>query len=431
MQAIKGGGNALIGSSVPGSAATSPAGVGKPLDSAQAGILDAAGDRMAMPVVPERPEGQAGSGGLPDVPAVSRVGGGSSGSAPGLGKDDGLNLSPASSAGSTSSGISAPWKPASSMGAGGGALPPRGGSGSIATGVALATAQSSATTHTAAPNTTSSGSSAASSALLSTLGLNGSATAPVSSQPGTTISRNALATALNSKSGPGPIQPAGSPGPLTPSPAFTLLTLDYNHGTVLVPGFDQLATPGGDVDLRAQVVDSASGTYTYSWNTSGLTDATGISGSSTYDLTFHWATSISTSQAESATLTVTDPSSNQVSQTLTFWVPAGSGSTTGGTTWASTLARSLGVMPGGSPLVGLVQPAPERLVSPPPAPGDIDHPAQLQSQRPARARLSYNSLAANALPIVGRRAPAQLQPEHALEGLGPTDLQRNGRIDVL
>ena len=125
---------------------------------------------------------------------------------------------------------------------------------------------------------------------------------------------------------------------LTPSvsPAFELETLDYNDGSVLVPGFEQLATPGGSVDLRAQVRDSATGTYTYSWNTTGLTSATSISGSSTYDLTFDWNTTIATAGAESVTLTVTDPNLAQVSQTYTFWVPAGTGTATGGTTWNNT-----------------------------------------------------------------------------------------------
>jgi hypothetical protein len=46
-----------------------------------------------------------------------------------------------------------------------------------------------------------------------------------------------------------------------------------------------------------------------------------------------WNTTIATAKAESTTLTVTDPSLNQVTQTYTFWVPAGTGTATGGTTW--------------------------------------------------------------------------------------------------
>jgi hypothetical protein len=86
-----------------------------------------------------------------------------------------------------------------------------------------------------------------------------------------------------------------------------LKTLDYNDGSVMVLGFEQLATPGGSFDLRAQVRDSATGTYTYSWSTSGLTSSNTISGTSKYDLTFDWNTTISTASAESVTLTVTDP----------------------------------------------------------------------------------------------------------------------------
>ena len=393
-----GGGNALTGSASLGSATISLAGPANPLDPARLQTLDPAGDRLAIRIGPDASSGEGSGGPLPDVPSPSPV----RRESPDPADDPTVGLlgrTEGSEQAAQPSGISTPWKPASQLGAGGGALPPRGGSGSIAAGVAIATAKSAATTNTATPNTASSGSSAASSALLSTLGLNGSAAASFPSRSGTTISRNALATALNHKSGTGPIQPASSPGPLTPTPAFTFLTLDYNHGTVMVPGFDQLATPGGAVDLRAQVVDSASGTYTYSWNTTGLTDATGISGSSSYDLTFHWATSISTSQAESATLTVTDPSSNQVSQTYTFWVPAGSGSTTGGTTWPSSLDP--GAIQAGSPAVSSGN------VSVVSATGALMTSIDMPSYNPNVPALSlvYNSLAANAMPIVVAEHP--------------------------
>jgi hypothetical protein len=113
-----------------------------------------------------------------------------------------------------------------------------------------------------------------------------------------------LAVSLQGADSP-TVTPGGDSSPPT-SPAFELKTLDYNDGSTVVPGFDQLATPGGSVDLRAQVRDSATGTYTFTWNTSGLTDANSISGATTYDLTFDWDTSVSTANAESATLTVTE-----------------------------------------------------------------------------------------------------------------------------
>jgi YD repeat-containing protein len=258
-----------------------------------------------------------------------------------------------------------------------------------------------------------SGAAAASSAaLLSTLGLNNSSasSAPARTRdnqafaaaPSTTISRNPLAAALHGTAGSAPSSTVGgggaggggSAGPLTSS-ALTLITLDYNDGSVLVPGFDQLATPGGSADLRAQVLDSAAGTYTYSWTTSGLTDAASYSGQATYKLTIHWKTSITTAEADSTTLTVTDPNSNQVSQTYTFWVPAGSGSSTGGTTWNNTTLDP-----------GLIRPDAPAIasdnVSVVALTGALETSINLPSVNPnlAPVSLQYDSLAANAQPIV-------------------------------
>ena len=95
---------------------------------------------------------------------------------------------------------------------------------------------------------------------------------------GTIVSRNSSATAL--KDGANAPSKKGLVHTDT-SPAFELVTLDFNDGSVMVPGHDQLATPGGSVNLMAQVRDTATGTYTYSWNTTGFSDATSISGSST------------------------------------------------------------------------------------------------------------------------------------------------------
>ncbi|WP_205679197.1 hypothetical protein, partial [Aquisphaera insulae] len=119
--------------------------------------------------------------------------------------------------------------------------------------------------------------------------------------------------------------------------ALTVDTIDYNNGVVLVPGSYQLAKPGAAVDLRAQVTDAASGTYTYSWNTSGLSDATSITGTATANLKFSWNTTFSTTRTDSVTLTVTDPNNVQVTKTYTFQAFAGTGSSTSGTTWGTTL----------------------------------------------------------------------------------------------
>src|SRR5690606_7851720 len=63
---------------------------------------------------------------------------------------------------------------------------------------------------------------------------------------------------------------------------FPLYTLDYNAGTILFPGHVQRGGPGGG-DLRAQVRNTTGSTsYTYSWDTSGLTKANSITGTNTY-----------------------------------------------------------------------------------------------------------------------------------------------------
>ena len=64
----------------------------------------------------------------------------------------------------------------------------------------------------------------------------------------------------------------------------------YNAGSVLLPNSIRSATLGGNMDLRAQVHGAA--VASYSWNTSGLTDATNIAGASSYDLTFQWDVSV-------------------------------------------------------------------------------------------------------------------------------------------
>ena len=187
----------------------------------------------------------------------------------------------------------------------------------------------------------------------------------------------------------------------------------------MVPGFDQLATPGGSVDLRAQVRDSATGTYTFSWDTSGLTDATSISGASTYDLTFQWNTSIATAKAESTTLTVTDPNSNQVSQTYTFWVPAGTGSASGGTTW-NNQTLDPGLIQAGAPVVD------SQNVSVVAPTGALETSIDLPSYNPNVPGISlvYNSPAANALPIVV--AEHQLDPTQAAPSEVSAQLTFNG-----
>ena len=189
--------------------------------------------------------------------------------------------------------------------------------------------------------------------------------------------------------------PYGPPGGLdTPSaPAFPVYTLDYIQGTVLPPNGFQLATLDGNVDLRAQATGTTG--VTYSWNTSGLTEATNIAGASTYDLTFTWATTVSTATINSVTLTATNSSSQQVVQTYYFQVPEGSITTgTGSASWPTSLAPntvSLNAAQWDSQYVSV------NAVS-----GALDSTITLPSYNPNVNALSltYDSLTANPLPII-------------------------------
>ena len=182
----------------------------------------------------------------------------------------------------------------------------------------------------------------------------GPPTGPATNFPAPVITRNGAAQSLQGDGGaipdvgggPGaftgssiipenasslPYSPSGGP---VNSPQFTyfpLYTLDYIQGTVLFPDGYQLATLDGNVNLRAQVKNTTG--VTFSWDTSGLTNANSIatSGTGNRDLTFTWETSNSTATVDSVTLTATDPTnSDQECQTYYFEVPAGTVSTNTG-----------------------------------------------------------------------------------------------------
>ena len=174
---------------------------------------------------------------------------------------------------------------------------------------------------------------------------------------------------------------------------FPLYTLDVNAGSIILPGANRLATLGGNVDLRAQVKNTT--VSTYSWNTSGLTDATGISGTSTYDLTFQWDTSVSTPTTNSVTLTVTNSSSQQQVQTYTFQVPAGTGTAgTGTATWPTSLSPD--TVGSGAPAFAAHN------VSVDSNSGSLGTAITLPTYNPKvpAVVLSYDSVTANPLPLI-------------------------------
>ncbi len=112
---------------------------------------------------------------------------------------------------------------------------------------------------------------------------------------------------------------------------------DYIQGTVLFPNGYEIGTPNGNVDLRAQV-ENASG-VTFSWNTSGLTNAYDISGTSSYDLTFTWDASITSQTVNLVTLTATNGGGQQEIQTYYFLLTKGTNTyATGSADWPTTLS---------------------------------------------------------------------------------------------
>ena len=364
-------------------------------------------ERLAI-VLPSRPAGSSVGATGPDVAS----GGSTNASAAG----DWLALSPLSSSG-TGSSMPMPHMPSSANRGGGAVSAGHPTAASIPARGAIAPFRVPA-------NPQASLSTAASGALLSALSLGGTGPSPAAHPEGAPTPRAATAApAAATAATVATAQPGVAGASQQTSPAFTVYTLDYNDGNVFVPGFNELATPGGSVDLRAQVEDSATGTYTYSWNTAGLTDATNIAGAGTYDLTFQWNTTIATAKDESVTLTVTDPNLNQVSQTYTFQVPAGTGTATGGTTW-NNQELPPNLVQADAPGIA------SQNVSVVAATGSLETSINLPSYNPnvAPLELNYDSLAANPMPIVvaehvldpTKSAPSQVEAQLTFNGTPQT-----------
>ena len=316
--------------------------VGQPLRSAAKSIpaVQLAGSSPSTPtlriaiVPPSRSSGAAGWSGAGNDLATPETSSKAAPATPG----GWLTLSPGKTGASGAEPLFASVKPSQPLQTGGG------NSASVMSpaGTAVGTRGGISPLRFAAPPS----SSAASSALLSAAGGAGSAPAPAGTSPGIpSPNHGAIAAAapppasLTSLGGAGGVGgltqnvgvtavpenawslPYAGSSPLAPLsfPYFAMYTLDYDNGVILFPGQYQQATLGGSVDLRAQVRDTT--VSTYSWDTSHLTHATGITGSSTYRLQFSWNAHNSTAAVDYATLTITNNSSQQEMQTYYFQVP--------------------------------------------------------------------------------------------------------------
>ncbi|MFI5459013.1 MAG: hypothetical protein ACHRXM_26590 [Isosphaerales bacterium] len=332
---------------------------------------------------------------------------------------DWLNFLPVSNSDSTESGISTPWHPIARAG-GGAALPPRGGSsGPGAAQAATRGAINPIVLPASTPGVSNAGGSGALVAAVASAGGNNGAPAAAalgSSAPvATTPSGQAPAGSAHSSgsghaaapltaSGGGPA-PGSTPDPVIGNKSgpsqqtftyFPMYVLDNNNGVVLFPGVDQQATLGGYVDLEAQV--SGTTVTAYNWNTSGLgSDATHLSATNTYQLTFQWLTySPASPHTDPVTLSVTDSNSHVETYTYDFNVPTGNVNASGGgnATWPQTL------------------PPDQQLLSSPAFTSDnasvdatsgaVDTTIPLPGYNPnvPALALTYDSITANTMPII-------------------------------
>ena len=286
---MQGNGNAQGGPVLPG-AETQRAGTQPQASGSQA--REHSSDLLPIRVAPASNRGGGRATVAPDTAGPPRVK---------VAANDKLTAALAPSSDSSSSnGITAAWKPVSRTG-GGGAMAPRGGpgNGALSSTVAAVQGRSPRTQALKAPAPPPSipgmyippapqpvapagaaGPITRRNGAVQRLqgGTGFSATPDASGSPtGPTITENPSSTPYSPTSG-------GFDSPLVSFPYYPLYTLDYIQGNVLFPGGEQLATLDGNVDLRAQVKNTTG--VTFSWNTSGLTNASSIttSGTNDYDL---------------------------------------------------------------------------------------------------------------------------------------------------
>jgi RHS repeat-associated protein len=117
---------------------------------------------------------------------------------------------------------------------------------------------------------------------------------------------------------------------------------DANKGVVVTPGVTEHEFSNWSMDLRAQV--SGGTVSTYSWSVTNAPDATNVSGSATYDLTFNWKSFTGAARTDTISVTETPTSGNPITQTLTFVVASTSSPAytstppTSTSTWPTVLA---------------------------------------------------------------------------------------------
>jgi hypothetical protein len=220
-------------------------------------------------------------------------------------------------------------------------------------------------------------------------------------------------------------QPGHGTGSSAPPPSLgsaSMVVLDVNNDVVLpsngtpINSFSTWA-----MNLQAQVWGASASSY--SWNFSAAPDATGITGASTYDVQFSWASF--TGAARTDTVSVTETSGiNHVTHSYTFTVsatnsPAWSSAQTSAATWPAVVTpdqldgqATAPVSPYAS--VGLTD-------------GSVQTALSLPSYNPnvAPLGLAYNSAVADPQPtflVHYQLSPSQGLPSNVTAQLTLTDL---------
>jgi len=397
---------------------------------AGAAILPLAEASDFVPIVVGSQTSQATAGGSAHTPEAAAA------SAPGT--NDGnssvhwLSLSPAASD-SDELGILTPLHPAKPA-AGGTAQAPPGGSGALSAPAHGAITPLRVPPPAPAPSSAAGGSAAllaaaAGSASPAPASPAGSAPQPAPAGPAKAIVPPRIS--LKSFDGGPPGSSGGSPPGSTVYSVtgnssgasqntfayFPVYVLDWNDGSVMMPGADQYATFGKYVDLRAQVIGTT--VSSISWDTSQLSPINFSSATNTYRLTFAWSGSHPAAAQEPLTLTVTDINSHTETFTYEFWVPQGSGT--------AMCCGSTASWPSSLPPDQVLAQAPaldSHNVSVDATSGSLNTTLNLPSYNatvPAVA-LTYNSMAADPRPIV--MLPHTLDPTKSVPS------QVSGQITV-
>jgi RHS repeat-associated protein len=244
-------------------------------------------------------------------------------------------------------------------------------------------------------------------------------TAPVAHAPGSDVAPSPVPPVS-----PSPVSfsaPSG-PSPNKPKAKDPFWVLDANKAIVVTPGTTENEFSNTAMDLRMQV--SGATVSTYSWDLTGAPDTTGVSGTSTYNLTFTWSSFTGAARTDTIVAKETPQGGSQVTQTLTFLVagtnsPAWSTPPTSYGTWPNVLTPDMLVTMqalqccGSYGFLGLTA-------------GDLQYAHNLPGYNPGVPGLGlmYDSIAANTLPIFITHF--QIDPNQAVPPTVTAQLTLNG-----